>query len=90
MISDRNKILQWTKQRNISQGNLILALKVSGVIADKTQWQRFMSQLLLWTGTTSLACGIIFFFAFNWQHLGRFEKFALLEVLVVIPIIIHF
>lgn len=47
-------------------------------------WTRFLAQALLMLGAGLLLAGIICFFAFNWQDLGRFAKLALLQLAVAL------
>lgn len=49
-------------------------------------WRTLFSTILLWLGTFSFVSGVIFFFAYNWQSLGRFAKFALIEVAILLTI----
>jgi uncharacterized membrane protein len=49
-------------------------------------WRSFIDRLLLWCGTLLIAVGVIFFFAFNWQEMGRFAKFGLAEVPIVVSV----
>ncbi len=42
-------------------------------------WRSFLERLLLFLGTALVTTGVIFFFAYNWQDLGRFGKLGLLE-----------
>ena len=37
----------------------------------------------MWLGTIALAAAVIFFFAFNWDELGRFAKFGLVEAAIL-------
>lgn len=46
-------------------------------------WRQFVSALLLWLGALLFAAGVVFFFAYNWEALGRFAKFGLVEALLV-------
>jgi uncharacterized membrane protein len=43
--------------------------------------------MLLFLGSTLVLAGVIFFFAYNWAEMGRFLKFALIEVGIVACII---
>lgn len=40
-------------------------------------WRAFLTRLCLLSGALLLGTGLVFFFAFNWQALGRFGQFAL-------------
>ena len=46
----------------------------------------FYRRLFLWLGALLLAAGVIFFFAYNWQALGRFAKFGLVEGLLAVAV----
>ena len=43
-----------------------------------TNWKNFLHRFFLFLGTSLLALGILLFFAYNWQELHRFSKFALI------------
>ncbi len=75
-------ILQWAEDGLIPAEQVTEALAVAGVTPTTQDWKRFLDRLLLWSGTTFLAVGIIFFIASNWNALGRYLKFGLVEVLI--------
>ena len=83
MRSRRHILLDWLEQDRIAPENLQDALAVAGVFPSAADWRRFLDQLLLWLGALLLAAGVIFFLAYNWNDLGRFAKFGLVEILVV-------
>ncbi len=55
------------------------ALRKIGVVPDNYAWRSFLDRMFLLFGITLLSVGIIFFFAYNWDDMGRFAKFGLLE-----------
>jgi uncharacterized membrane protein len=59
------------------------ALEIAGASPSSHAWRRFLALVLLLLGTGLVLSGIVSFFAFNWASLGRFAKFALLEVGIV-------
>lgn len=59
------------------------ALALSGASPSPPAWTRFLSRALLLIGAGFLLAGITCFFAFNWQSLGKFAKFGLLEGAIV-------
>ena len=59
-------------------------LRSAGVLPNAPQWREFLKRLFMYTGALACAIGVVFFFAFNWQELPRFAKFALLQGGVVI------
>lgn len=79
MASPRDAVIDWAEQERIAPGVLPQALDVAGVTPDARAWKRFIESLLLSLGALLLAAGIIFFFAYNWQALGRFQKLALVQ-----------
>lgn len=80
MNSNRADLLDWSDQGRIAPEKLREAFEAAGVLPDERDWRRFLDRMLLFMGVVILASGVIFFFAFNWQELGRFAKFALVEV----------
>src|SRR5262245_39590134 len=87
MESARAQLLEWAEQGLIPAESVEHALSVAGVSPDAARWQRFVSALLLWLGALLLAAGVIFFFAYNWDALGRFAKFGLVEGLLAAAVI---
>lgn len=80
MSSTRQQILQWFRRGRISQAALSTALRVAGAEPAPKDWCRFIDALMLWCGAVFMAAGVIFFFAYNWQEMGRFTKLGLLEL----------
>jgi len=89
MSSDRNIVRQWVEQGVLPYDQLPKALAAAKITPNQAEWHTFIDKLLLATGILSLGCGIIFFFAFNWQELGRIAKFALLEAFILIPALLY-
>ena len=53
------------------------ALELAGEGPDRAAWTALLRRLLLFAGAALVLAGVICFFAFNWQGLHRFGKFAL-------------
>lgn len=87
LSSARNQILEWAEQGAISPQNVRAALAVSGATPDAAAWRRFVSALLLWLGALLFAAGVIFFFAYNWDAMGRFAKFGIIEGLLAASVV---
>lgn len=87
MRSPRAQILEWAEQGAWAADRVDKALEVSGVTPDGAAWRRFVSALLLWLGALLVAAGVIFFFAYNWEALGRFAQLGLAEGLLVAAVI---
>ena len=83
MTDARRIILHWAEQGLITASDMPRALAVGQVLPTQERWRHFVDRVLLWMGLALIAFGLIFFLAFNWKALGRFEKFALAEAMVV-------
>jgi uncharacterized membrane protein len=63
------------------------ALRRGLAIATETpppgEWASFLSRALALLGTGLLLAGAVSFVAFNWDRIGRFGKFALVEIAIV-------
>jgi len=79
MASARDVVVDWAEQGRIAPEALPHALALAGVTPDGPAWRRFIATLLLSLGALLVAAGVIFFFAYNWQVIGRFQKFALVQ-----------
>jgi uncharacterized membrane protein len=55
------------------------AEQVLGLRPAPEDWARLLVRCLTGAGASLLACGLIFFFAFNWDELMRWQKFALAQ-----------
>lgn len=80
-------ILQWIEQRRVHAGAVPAALRSAGVWPDAAGWRHFFDRLTLWLGTVFCAAAVIFFFAYNWQAMGRFAKFGLVETIIVLSLL---
>lgn len=80
MSSARHELLDWAERGLLRPQYLPQALAMAGAIPGAVDWRRFIDSLLLWLGVVLAASGLIFFFAYNWDALGRFGKFGLVEL----------
>ncbi|HXT69042.1 MAG TPA: DUF2157 domain-containing protein [Vicinamibacterales bacterium] len=83
----RRVILEWAEQGAVPPEHIDRALALTGVTPGASEWRRFISALLFWLGALLFAAGVIFFFAYNWDALGRFAKFGLVEALLAASIV---
>jgi len=86
MAHYRREILEWAGQGRIASQNLCAALELGAVLSIAEQWRRFLDRLLLFMGAVLLAASVIFFLAYNWQDLGRYTKFGLVEALLLVAL----
>lgn len=73
------QLLKWARQGQLAQENLAPALAISEALPNQTQGVQFLQKLLLVFGVLLFCSGVIFFFAYNWADLSRFEKFAIAQ-----------
>lgn len=55
------------------------ALELAMAPPSSDAWHRFLDRTLLVLGALLVTSGIVFFFAFNWDALGRLERLGLVE-----------
>ena len=79
MFSTRSRILHLIDQGILDPKHAEAAMQAAGVFPGRRDWYRFIERLLLGLGVLAMALGVVFFVAFNWDALGKFGKFALVE-----------
>jgi len=89
MTSPRNQIIALIEQGCIAPEKINEALSTSRVEPDGQSWKTFLDYLLLWLGGLALAFAVMFFIAYNWDDLGRFAKFGLLEGLIIMTVLAY-
>ncbi|MCP4597890.1 DUF2157 domain-containing protein [Neptuniibacter sp.] len=87
--SDRQTLLQWAAQGLIKAEDLDHALQLIQATPSNQSWSKFISNLLLWLGFIAVGAGVIFFFAFNWQEISNFTKFASIQGLIIITALFY-
>lgn len=83
MVERQKWIARWREQNVLSAEQVPLALRLAGIPPTPQEWRLWVDRLLLWLGVSALLAGLIFFVAANWSGLGRFGKFALVELVIV-------
>jgi len=84
MQNNRSTILQWAESGHIDKNNINQAIKTSRAEPSAEEWIGFLKTTFLWMGMIALCCGVIFYFAYNWQDMSRFTKFTLIESLMLL------
>lgn len=82
--ASRDQLQEWAQRGQLDAPALERALQLSGYRPDQAGWRRFVDYTLLAIGALLLISGIFFFFAYNWNELPRFGRFALIEVLLLL------
>jgi len=83
----RGAVLGWFDSGRIAPGEAPAVLRAADLTPSRGDWRDFLSRLTLWLGTVALAASVIFFFAFNWDALGRMAKFGLVEGAILIGLL---
>lgn len=86
MSKIKSHVCEWVEQGHITQAQANTLYCHMTERPSAISWQRLIASLLLWFGALSFVSGVIFFFAYNWQSLGRFSKFSLIEVAILLTI----
>ncbi|HEX8238237.1 MAG TPA: DUF2157 domain-containing protein [Allosphingosinicella sp.] len=87
MSGFRAEILHWFDSGRVAPGRELELLRAAAILPSPADWRAFLGRLTLWLGTVALATALIFFFAFNWDDLGRFAKFGLVEAAILAGLI---
>lgn len=88
MIPPRSQFIDLMEQGAIPMDKIGDALKAARVAPNGSAWRTFIDQLLLWLGGLALAFAVLFFIAFNWDDIGRFAKFGMVEGLIILAIVV--
>ncbi len=82
----RHQVLHWQSQGQIDKDNISQALETTGANNTTKQWFGFITQALLWLSVLSVAFGVIFFFAYNWDSISTATKFVMIQVLMLVSL----
>lgn len=89
MSRERARLRQWAEAGLIAPERVREAMAVAGVSPDRYHWRRLLERLLLGNGGALCLAGVMFFFAANWEALGRFARFALIEGLIIAALVVY-
>ncbi|WP_296237321.1 DUF4401 domain-containing protein [Psychrobacter sp. UBA5136] len=89
MSQSRRTIEQLLQQDILPLKNAEAAATYLEVYPSKRMWLEFFDKALLIIGAVALVLSLMFFIAYNWQHMGKMGKFALVEVALVITIALY-
>lgn len=89
MSRSRRQLVELIEQGVIPEEKIDAALTIAKVTPDGKSWRTFIDHILLWLGGLSLAFSILFFIAYNWQDLGYFAKFGMVEGFIVLAVVAY-
>ncbi|MCX7554934.1 DUF2157 domain-containing protein [Marinicella sp. S1101] len=85
-----HSVYTWIKQGLIKPQNQQQAMELADERPSRSNWLVFSHQFLLLVGLLSLAFGLIFFFAYNWNELSRMTKFLLVQAVLLATFVLYF
>jgi uncharacterized membrane protein len=86
-MNKRTQLLTWQQQGRIK--DIDKSLEVTQANIEPKTWFDFISKNLIILGFVSLAVGIIFFFAYNWNEMTKMTKFLLVQSLLVVSSVLY-
>ncbi len=86
---NRHDISQLIQSGEIPPSNIDKALSLSHIMPSNQAWTNFLGNLLLWLGVIALSSSVMFFIAYNWDDLGRFAKFGLVEAFITASVFFY-
>lgn len=85
----RQQILNWQQQGHIDNKDIEEALTITESNNSPSAWYDFISKSLLWLSVLSIAFGVIFFFAYNWNDISTSAKFTLIQGLILVSLLAY-
>lgn len=89
MSNNRRQLITLLEQNSIPQDRVVDALHITQIYPDKNGWQTFIDRFLLFFGALAIVFSLLFFMTYNWTEIGRFAKFALIEIAIVTAITVY-
>lgn len=75
-LQQRDMLLGWAERGYLDRQQLRDLADEDQLAPAASQWQYLLDRLLAGVGVLLFSVGIVFFFAWNWDELPRFAKFA--------------
>lgn len=87
MPNDKQQILDWVASGHLAASQLEHALEVTHSVPSPADNLRFLSRVVLTFAMVLLCSGVIFFFAYNWDDLSRYSKFAIAQGALILSLL---
>ena len=87
---DKNWLYQLAAELPLSKSATKTALDRMGVLPDHDDWRNWLMLIAFGLGAALFLAGVIFFFAYNWESLHRFERFAAIGAGVIVSAVAAF
>lgn len=87
LSANRQQLLDWADSGHLDDDKLEQALAVTQSMPSATDNLRFFSRVVLAFAVLLLCSGVVFFFAYNWQDLSRYNKFAIAQAAIIVSLL---
>jgi uncharacterized membrane protein len=77
-----------TTAAGLDERTIARSVELAGGTPARSEWRAFLATTLAMLGAGLVLAGVVCFVAFNWTRIGRYGKFALLELAVVAAVLI--
>lgn len=79
---NRRDLDAFVAHHKLSAATTDMALDLAGARPTSAELRHFLVRVLQLAGVLSLAAGLVFFIAANWQHVGVIGRFAFIQVVI--------
>jgi len=90
IVKNRNTLQHLIKNNRISQDNIERSVELAGMTFQRDNFFIFLRLVLLWVGALSLIIALMMFMALNWDELGKFTKFLMVELSMLLSVVIYY
>ena len=87
--SPRDALVDLIEQGALPAEHIPAAVQLAHLHPSLKDWRHFIDKLLLWLGGLAIVFALLFFIAYNWTDLGRFAKFGLVQVFMVLSLAVY-
>ena len=87
MSANHQQLLDWVTSGHLDADKLEQALAITNSAPSAAAQLRFISGVVLTFAVALLCSGVVFFFAFNWDELSRYAKFAIAQTALVLSLL---
>ena len=87
MSNDKQQILDWVASGHLAASQFEHALEVTHSVPSPADNLRFLSRVVLTFAMLLQCSGVIFFFAYNWDDLSRYSKFAIAQGALILSLL---
>jgi uncharacterized membrane protein len=86
LFRQRNQVFEQFQQGKID--DLESECRLQNVFPTHNAWALFLNYFSLFVGAAFIIIGVLFFVAFNWSQLGRFDKLGLIQLAMIVALVL--